>query len=62
MKMQYQHLPYILFYIKRENSASTQIEIIVQENIQHQNESMTTGRHQNEGIKVTATPIPSQAT
>ncbi len=60
--MQYQHLAYILFYIKRVNPALTQIETIVQENIQHQDESMTNDRHQNEGTNATATPTQSPAT
>ncbi len=40
----------------------TQIETIVQENIQHQNESITTNRHENEGTNATATLTPSLAT
>ncbi len=62
MKVQYQHLAYILFYIKRENSTLTQIETIVQENIQYQDESMTTDRHHNEETNVTVTLTPSPVT
>jgi hypothetical protein len=61
MTVMYQHLAYILFYIKRENSASTESEILVQENTEHQNESMMTDRHENEETNATATTTPSQA-
>jgi hypothetical protein len=61
MKVHYQHFACILFYIKRENPALTQIETIVQENIQHQDESIMTDRHHNEGTNVTAIPTLSPA-
>ncbi len=44
------------------NNISTQIETIVQENKQHQDESMMTDRHHNEGTNATATLTPSPAT
>ncbi len=55
-------MAYILLDIKRKNPASTQIVTIVQENIQHQDESTTADRHCNEGSYATATPTPSPAT